>query len=417
MPLLRPPSGWLARAGLAAAALAAGLLSSLFLLPSSLTPNRVAADGGDAGESPLSPRRFVRIVRVTGTTEATRSVLITAPSLAGTGGGPLVITTIAPPGTAVKAGDVIVEFDRQQQETAAFDKRAEFNDLVEQIAKTRAAQEAARVKDESELAQAVNAVKSLELESLKNEMLSRIDAQANEQKLEAARVRERALRENLPRKRAAAAAELRILEIRRDRARLAMEDAERNARAMVIRAPMDGLVVAKMTWKGNGPGDVAEGDQMWSGAPIMEVVNVESMRVRAKVNQGDIAHVRVGQPVTVRLDAYDDLTLPGRIEHVAPLATPGSFSPRVRTFAVLVSVQGADDRLMPDLTAAVDVEVERVEDALLVPREAIRMENDAPHVRVRAGGGTELRRVTLGPQNEVDVVVTEGLQAGAVVVR
>ena len=419
MPPVRSRARQLARAGLVAAGVALCLLFSLFLLPFSFPPSHGAGATVTAGAqaSPIAPRDFVRIVRVTGTTEATRSALITAPSLAGSAGGQLVITKIAPPGAAVKAGDVIVEFDRQQQETAAFDKRAEYNDLIEQIAKTRAAQAAARVKDESELEQAVNAVTSLELESLKNEMLSRIDAQANEQKLEAARVRERALRGNLPRKREAAAAELHILEIRRDRARLAMEDAERNARAMVIRSPIDGLVVAKMTWKGNGPGDVAEGDQLWSGAPIMEVVNVDAMRVRAKVNQGDIAHIRVGQPVTVRLDAYDDFTLPGRVEHVAPLAMPGSFSPRVRAFAMLVSVEGTNERLMPDLTAAVDVEVERVEDAIVVPREAVRMENGAAHVRVRSGSGTETRRVTLGSRNEIEVVVSSGLKAGDVVVR
>jgi len=419
MPPVRSRARELARAGLPAAGMALCLLFAFFLLPFSFSSSSSSAAPSSPGatESPLALRDFVRVVRVTGTTEATRSALITAPSLAGSGGGQLVITKIAPPGAAVKAGDVIVEFDRQQQETAAFDRRAEFNDFIEQIAKTRAAQEAARVKDESDLEQAVNAVKSLELESLKNEMLSRIEAQANEQKLEAARVREQALRANLPRKRAAAAAELRILEIRRDRARLAMEDAERNARAMVIRSPIDGLVVAKMTWKGNGPGDVAEGDMMSIGASIMEVVNVDAMRVRARVNQGDIAHVRVGQPVTVRLDAYDDLTVPGRVEHLAPLAAPGSFSPRVRTFAMLVSVQGASARLMPDLTAAVDVEVERMEDALVVPREAVRLESGVPHVRVRAGGATELRRVTLGPRNEIEVVVSDGLKAGDVVVR
>jgi hypothetical protein len=121
--------------------------------------------------------------------------------------------------------------------------------------------------------------------------------------------------------------------------------------------------------------------------------------------------------VTVRLDAYDDFTLPGRVEHLAPLAAPGSFSPRVRTFAMLVSVQGTDARLMPDLTAAVDVEVERVKDAIVVPRDVVRMENGAPHVRVRHGSGTELRKVTLGSRNEVEAVVTEGLKAGDVVVR
>jgi HlyD family secretion protein len=370
-----------------------------------------------AQEPPIAPRDFVRIVRVTGTTEATRSRVILAPQLVGSTRGNMIVTGIAAPGAVVKTGDIVVEFDRQEQETAALDRRAEYLDLVEQIAKSRAAQEAARVKDQSELEQAVNAVKSLELESLKNEMLSRLDAQANEQKLEAARVRERGLRENLPRKREAAAAELRMLEIRRDRARLAMEQAERNAQAMVIRSPMDGLAVARMKWKNNGPGDVVAGDDVWPGLAVLEVVNADSMRVRARVNQADVRDVRAGQPVTVRLDAYPERPLVGRVEHVAPLGTGGYFSPRIRVFTMLVAIDGQAPGLVPDLTAAVDVEVERVPGALVVPVTAVRTTDGVPHVRVRTGSGVTDRRVALGSRDEIDVIVTEGLKPGDVVVR
>ena len=390
-------------AALAGAALFSGAVPATAAADSPATLGRVLR---------LAPRDFVRTVRVTGTTEAVRSLVITTPRLAGATRGMLVITRIAPPGTAVKAGDVIVEFDRQEQETAAFDRRAEYQDLVEQIAKTRAEQQSERVKHESELEQAVNLVATLELEVLKNEMLSRNQALENDQKLEAARAKAQALHQNLPLRREAAAAALRILEIRRDRARSAMEHAERNARAMVMRSPIDGLIVAKMTWKGNGPGDVGEGDQVWPGASILEVVNVDSMRVRARVNQADVAHIRSGQPVTVRLDAYGDFAMRGRVEHLAPLAAPGSFSPRVRTFTMLVSIEGSNPRLMPDLTAAVDVEVERVREALVVPREAVRLDGDTARVHVRAGGSAGRRVVTLGPRNETEVVVASGLEPG-----
>ena len=376
-----------------------------------------APAGGESAPAPLAPRDFVRTVRVSGTTEATRSVLITGPRLAGSTSWEMVITRLVPPGSAVKAGDVLVEFDRQEQETAAFDRRAEYLDLLERIAKTRAEHEATRVKDRSDLEQAVNAVESLELEVLKNEMLPRNKALENDQKLEAARVRAKALAEALPLRENARAAALTILEIQRDRARMAMEHAERNASSMVIRAPMDGLVVAKMTWKGNGPGDVQEGDRVYPGAPIVEVVNVEAMRVRARVNQADIAQVVTGQPVTVRLDAYPDFAMRGRVAHVAPIATPGSFSPRVRTFTMLVAIDGRHARLMPDLTAAVDIEIARRPDALVVPREAVRWDDGVPHVLVRGPGSAERRPVTLGERSETEVVVTDGLRAGDVVAR
>ena len=376
----------------------------------------VATEPADAVASRLTPREFVRTLRVTGLTEATRSYVVTVPLQTGGGQESLVITRLARPGSRIARGEVLVEFDRQNQDKLAFDKAAEYRDLVEQIAKKRADHEAAQVKDASEREQAANNVARLELEVLKNEMLAAIKAEKNNQDLDEARQRLAALRASFDLKRQAARAELRVLEIKRDRARATMEHAAANATALTVRSPLDGLVMPRTTWKGSGPGDIQEGDQLWPGAPVVEVVNQASMQVRARVNQADMQHVRIGQPVTVRLDAYPDLALPGRIAQIAPIALPGSFSSRVRTFSAIVTIAGTSDRLLPDLTAAVDVEIDRVRDALVVPRHAVRMEDGHSRVRVRDGGATSLRDVTLGPGDDVDVVVTRGLRGGDVVV-
>jgi multidrug resistance efflux pump len=320
----------------------------------------------------------------------------------------LTIVRLARPGTAVKTGDVLVEFDRQDQEKTAFEKDVEWRDLTQQIQRKRAEQDAAKVKDESELAQAEHAVDAAQLETLKNEMVAKIKAEQNLQKLEEAKARLAMLRQSFPLKRSAATAELRLLEIKRDRAAAAREHALANAAAMTIRSPIDGLVVPKMAWKGNGMGDVQEGDDRWPGSPVLQVVSQASMQVRAKVNQADAAAVRTGQPVTVRLDAYPDIELRGRILQLGPVATPGSFSPRVRSFTALVGIEGSHDRVLPDLSAAVDVEVERVHNALVVPRSAVRDSGGHPSVTV---GGSE-RTVTLGPRDAVSVVVTDGLRSG-----
>ncbi len=375
-----------------------------------------AADSSAKPLPPLARRDFVRRVRLTGLTEATRSYVVTTPLLAGSNQGSLVITKLAPSGASVKTGDVILEFDRQGQEKTALEKKAEFDDLVQQIAQKQAEQDAAVVKDQSEIAQAVNAVKKYELEILKNEMLSRIKAEKNDQDLDEARANLAALKALYDIKRTAAAADLRILEIRRDRAKATMEHAQANALAMTVRATMPGLVVPRMTWRGK-PTDVQEGDEMFPGAPVLQVVNPASMLVRARLNQADLPFVRVGEPAVVRLDAYPDLAMPGRVEEIAPIGVKGSFSNRLREFTAVISVAGSNARLLPDLTAAIDVEVERVQDALVVPRAAVEYEGKTAKVHVRDGSGVAARQVTLGPADEVDVVVTAGLQPGEVVVR
>ena len=400
-------------------ALAAGLLAAAVVVwPFRSSPPLQAAKAAqDAGVVTVGVRPLVRVVRLTGLTEATRSHIVTVPLLAGATRSSLTITRLVASGTVVKAGDLLVEFDPQNQQKTALEKRVEYQDLVEQIAKKRAEHQAARVKDESELEQAANAVQKYELEVLKNEMLARIKAEENTQKLDEARATLVALRANGTRKREAAAAEVRILEIRRDRARAAADYAERNVAAMTVRAPLDGIVVIKVRWRGNGVGDVQEGDELWPGAPVLEVVNQASMQVRAKVNQADLAFVRAGQPVTVRLDAYPDLALPGRIAQVAPIALAGAFSSRVRTFTALATIDASNVRVLPDLTAALDVEVERVT-GLVVPRDALRVDaGGGAHVRVRQGETAVERAVTLGAVNEVEAVVTAGLESGMTVMR
>jgi len=365
----------------------------------------------------VRPRDFVRRVRLTGLTEATRSYVVTAPLLTGGTRGSLVITKLAPAGAAVKAGDLLVQFDSQQQDKVAIDKRAEYEDLVQQIRQKRAELEAARIKDESEVAQARNAVKNYELETLKNEMLSRVKAEKNDQDLAEARSKLGSLQEALDLKRTASDADLRILEIKRDRAKADMEHALQNARGMTVHSPLDGLVVPKLTWRGNGPADIQEGDEMWPGAPVLQVVNQASMQVRVRVNQADVPLIQTGQTVVVRLDAYPDLVLPGRIAQLAPIALNGSFSNRIRVFNAVVTIDGANPRLLPDLTAAVDVELDRTRNALVVRRTAVEKDGEGTRVRVREANGVAARTVTLGPSDEVDVVVTSGLRAGDVVLQ
>lgn len=371
----------------------------------------------DAAAVTVTPRDFVRRVRLTGLTEATRFYVVTTPLLAGAQRGSMVVVKLAGAGKAVKTGDLLVQFDSQAQDKAALDKKAEYEELVQQIIQKRAEQDAARVKDESELTQARNAVKNFELETLKNEMLSRVLAEKNDQDLAEARSKVDALAEGFALKRTAAASELRILEIKRDRAKAAMDHALGNSKGMTVTSPLDGLVVPKLTWRGNGPADIQEGDEMWPGAPVLQVVNQASMQVRARVNQADAPIVRAGMPVVVRLDAYPDLEMPGRLDQLAPIGVAGSFSTRVRAFSAVVTIDGSNARLLPDLTAAIDVEVERVKDALVVPLTAVTREGDTASVRVRDGASVKTRTVTLGPADEVDVVVTSGLTSGQVVLR
>jgi len=362
-------------------------------------------------------RDFVRSLRLHGVVEAMQSYTVAAPRLAGQGLSSLVITRLAPTGAAVRRGDLLVEFDRQNQIKAALDRQAEYRDLVEQIKKKQAEHAAARARDETELKQAENAVEAASLEMKKNEILARIDAERNQLNLEEARARLQQLRETFELKRRAAQAELRTLEIQRDRAGNAMRHAQVNSEKMAIRALLDGLVVLNTIWKSGQMAEVQEGDEVRAGVPFLQVVNPAAMQVRVRVNQADVPYLRVGQAVQVRLDAYPDLMFAGKLERLAAIGVSSDLSQKVRSFVALFSIAGGDPKLLPDLSAAVDVELERSERALVAPRDAVWTEGEQPYVRVARGNGFEKRAVKTGPVNDLEVVIESGVEAGAVVQR
>jgi multidrug efflux pump subunit AcrA (membrane-fusion protein) len=104
-------------------------------------------------------------------------------------------------------------------------------------------------------------------------------------------------------------------------------------------------------------GEVQEGDQVRPGVPFMQVVNPATMQVRVLANQQDFPKLEVGQTAKVRMDAYPEMVFPAKLDQVAPIGESGDFSNKIRSFVVIVSIQGNDPKLMPDLSAAVDVDV------------------------------------------------------------
>jgi len=300
-----------------------------------------------------------QVLRLKGTTEAVQSRAMVAPLLAGQQVGTLTIIRLALAGTKVKKGDLLVEFDRQAQMRDFVDKQAEYAKLVQQVAGERAKESAARAKDETELKTAEDNLRKMELELQKAEIVSRIDAEKNQENLDEAKATFQQLRETFDLKRKAAEAAIRILEIQRDRTQQTMLHAQANADLMQIHSPLDGVVVLNTIWKQGTMGEVQEGDQVRPGVPFMQVIDPSAMQVRVLANQQDFPSLQVGQTAKVRLDAYPEMVFPAKLEQVAPIGEGGDFSSKLKSFVVIVSIEGNDPKLMPDLSAAVDVDVSK----------------------------------------------------------
>ena len=329
---------------LAVAAIVLALLSHSFLARRTVASRTLSGPPG------------TQLLRLKGMTSAVESRSIQAPQIAGQQVGMLTITTMVPAGKLVKKGDLLVEFDRQVQMRDFVDKQALSDDENQKVIEEQAKEAAARSKDETEISEAENSLAKAKLEMQKVELFSRIDAEKAQENLDEAEATLAQLRQTFDLKRKAAQASIRILEIQRDRTRETMLHAQANSALMQVRAPIDGIVVLNTIFKQGNMGEAQEGDQVRPGVPFMEVVDPAIMEVRVPVNQEDLLALKIGEKAQVHLDAYNDLVLPGLLQSIDPMGTPGDFSPKVRQFSATFSIEGHDPRLMPDLSAAVDVD-------------------------------------------------------------
>ncbi len=371
------------------------------------------------GESTVRVERksFAQILRLNGTTQASRSFVVLAPRLEGAQVGSMVITKLIPAGTHVKKDAILVEFDPQAQTKDYLDKKSTYENLVGQVAQKQAEEDIARAKDDTAMKQAEDELKRAELELQRNEVVSRIDAEKNQEALDEAQATLKQLKQTYELKRAASASTIRIQEIQRDRALEAMRYAQGNAARMVVHSPMEGVVVHNTIWLGGRMGTVQQGDQVRPGVPFLQVVDPSQMEVRVELNQVDLLKVHPGQRAEMHLDAYPGMTLPAALEELSPLGHPGQFAEAVRSFGARFSVQGTDPRLLPDLSAALDVDLGSQKSVLVIPWQSIGMEADHAFVWLKTTASFEKRSVQMGPRNDLEAVVASGLSEGDTIRR
>lgn len=182
--------------------------------------------------------------------------------------------------------------------------------------------------------------------------------------------------------------------------RLAMESAKRQLDQTRLSAPFDG-VVAEVS--------VSPGDQVTASAGVVRLVDLSTLKVEADVDEVDLPFVKAGQPAVVTVKSYPGQQWEGE---VASVGAAGRVQGDLVLFDVAVAVRSADPRLMPGMSATVSIVVERAEDALVVPEEAVAEMNGQAFVTRLEGGSAVPTRVTLGPSDGRRVAILSGLDEG-----
>jgi len=305
---------------------------------------------GLAGAAPAN-----RAVRVSGTVQAVQSVEVQVPRTEGQGGD-LTLTKLIENGATVHPGDLLADFDRTNQLKLAREAQAKFDDLSHQVEQKRAEHKSNAEKRASDLDQAEADLKKAAIEIRKGPILSEIEQQKNAVELENAKEHVASLGRSDHSHDIAEAAELRILELQRDRQKIAVAREQGNAQKLSLRAPIQGMVALENVFRNNSLGHAEEGDQLWPGSPLLRLFNPSAMVVELSVGEPDGAVLVPGAKAVVHLDAYPGLTFTAHFDSASPVASGAMDSP-IKTFSARFVLDQSDPHLLPDLSAAVDITV------------------------------------------------------------
>jgi multidrug resistance efflux pump len=327
------------------------VISVVFLAGCSSTPPPVthAASPAKPDKPPVNHE-----IRLTGVIQAVRSSKILVPQIYGQNG-PLTLTHLADNGAIVKEGDSLASFDATDQIDKARDARAKFDDLSHQADQKAAQNRADAAKRAADLQQAQADLAKAQIELRKGPLLSEIDRLKNEQKAAIAGAHVESLKKSNALHDQADAAALRILELQRDRQKVALDRTQTNMSALEIKAPLGGMVAQQNTWRNNSMGHPQEGDQLWRGAPLLSIFDPAEMSVYCLVSEPDGAILKPGTRATVYLDAYPDVALPAHFENASPVASAPIGSP-LKSFSARFRLDKTDPHLLPDLSAALVID-------------------------------------------------------------
>jgi multidrug resistance efflux pump len=329
-----------------------------------------------------------------------------------------VIQSMIQPGTRVKKGDVVAEFDTQFQLLRLDDYKATVEQSERTLRSLDAQIDVARKSYRQSLEQARAAVEKARLDIKTIPVRSVIDAEILRLSLEQAEANLRMVEAAIPQQEISLRSQRRQAELDLEQAKLELERAQRNVERLIIRAPIDGMFVAETTRRGTEFGQIQAGDQVFPGQMIGRIVDPSSMLVSATVNQADVESIRIGAKAMLHFDAFPGLELPGHIVGIGAMTQPGrARAEYVREVPVMVKIDRMDPRVIPDLSVSVDVLIDKAEDVLVVPREALFREQDgaSPFVYVKKGDRFEKRPVEVRLANFVRAGIASGLRKGEIV--
>jgi HlyD family secretion protein len=362
---------------------------------------------------------LVDTVELRGTIKALRTSVLEAPS----DSGDIQIVTLAKDGELVHKNDVVAVFDPSTIQNTLAQRKSDMKQAEAQVDDAKAQAHLVEEQDQTDLQKAKYDIRRAELDASQAEILSAIDGE--EKKLLLADAQQKAIQaqQKLDSDRANAKANISSIDQKRTKALRDVTMYEDSVGRLTLRAPVDGMVNRLPNWRAGGMfGGSAppfkEGDRAWARADVLQLPDLTSLLIGARVDESDRGKLLVGQTVTARVDAVPDRDFIGTVQDISPLAKV-DFSagwPPAKNFDLAVVLEHPDPRLRPGMSVSERIAVQHFPNVILVPSEAVLTKNGRNIVYVMQGSKTsdnfEERVVTIGHRSGGQVEIRSGLKPG-----
>lgn len=353
---------------------------------------------------------FLDSLQFRGEVKALKSITLSAPAEAGD----LQIIKLSNEGATVKAGDVVVEFDKTKTEQDLAQYKSALKSAEATIEQARAQARLAEEEDKTAVLKARFEVEKAKLEASKQEIVSKIEGEEAKLKLLDT---EQALHEAEAKQqsdKAQSEAAVKTAEQGSSKAKYDVERAERALAQMALKAPAAGTITILQHWNAGNMAPYRTGDKAWPGAAVAELPDASTLRISARIDETERGRLSDGMPVTVQLNSIPDRQFTGHIEHISAIASL-DFSggwPINRNFTLEILLDQTDPRFKPGISGQVNVVVDHVADAISVPAQSLFEKSGQNVAYVWSGSQFDERTVEIARKSGDKVLIAKGLKAG-----
>jgi multidrug efflux pump subunit AcrA (membrane-fusion protein) len=159
---------------------------------------------------------------------------------------------------------------------------------------------------------------------------------------------------------------------------------------------------------------IREGATVRERQAIITIPNLNRMEVSVKIHESYIKKVKKGQKAKVTIDAFPDQILEAEVTKVAVLPDSQNrwMNPDLKVYVTDLSIVGTHDWVKPGMSAKVEVFVDRLDDVVQIPVQAVVPENGQQVCYVDTGFKTEKRAIQTGQFNDEFIEIVSGLKEG-----